>query len=260
MASTVAMCEIALQALSNFDPQKRHAGNGGVGGQIIAGTRPDGSPFVQYELVGSAYGGSAKRDGASGIEVLLSNGHTAPIEILESEYPDARAALRAHPRLGRPGAPSRRALDPARQYEIRTDDAQWTLRGGRHEVPAFGIDGGSPGRVGSAVRNPGTPEAARQPSRFSRVFLKTGDIAAARESRRRRVRRSAQARPFETVLDDVIDGYVSRESAIARLRRRRQAARRRGSRVWTAAVQDVSLFLDRRDRRRFRDRKPAAAR
>jgi N-methylhydantoinase B len=213
MASTVAMCEIALQALSNFAPAKRHAGNGGVGGQIIAWTRPDGSPFVQYELVGSAYGGSAKRDGASGIEVLLSNGHTAPIEIVESEYPTRVKRFELIQDSGGPGL-HRGGLSIRRVYDIRTDDAQWTLRGGRHEVPAFGIDGGKPGRVGSAVRNPDTPEAASQPSRFSRVFLKTGDTA--------RLEKAGgggfgdpRARPFDAVVDDVIDGYVSRASAIA---------------------------------------------
>jgi N-methylhydantoinase B len=213
MASTVAMCEISLQALSNFVPDRRHAGNGGVGGQIIAGTRPDGSAFVQYELVGSAYGGSARRDGASGIEVLLSNGHTAPIEIVESEYPTRIRRFELIPDSGGPGK-HRGGLSIRRVYDIRTDDAQWTLRGGRHEVPAFGIAGGKPGRVGSAIRNPGTPEAASQPSRFSRVFLKTGDIAQLEKAGGGGFG-DPRERPFQAVLDDVLDGYVSRASAIA---------------------------------------------
>jgi N-methylhydantoinase B len=213
MASTVAMAEISLQALSNFVPDRRHAGNGGVGGQMIAGTRPDGSPFVQYELVGSAYGGSARRDGASGIEVLLSNGHTAPIEIVESEYPTRVQRFELIPDSGGPGL-HRGGLSIRRVYDVRTDDAQWTLRGGRHEVPAFGIDGGKPGRVGSAIRNPGKPDAASQPSRFSRVFLKTGDIAQLEKAGGGGFGDPRQ-RAFEQVLEDVIDGYVTRASAIA---------------------------------------------
>ncbi len=216
MASTVAMCEIALQALSNFVPDRRHAGNGGVGGQIIAGTRPDGSAFVQYELVGSAYGGSANGATAPpGIEVLLSNGHTAPIEIIESEYPTRVKRFELIQDSGGPGL-HRGGLSIRRVYEIRTDDAQWTLRGGRHEVPAFGIDGGKPGRVGSAIRNPGTAEEA----------LAAQPLPAASSSLHRR-RRAASRRPAAAgsatrascanlpVADDVLDGYVSRAAAIA---------------------------------------------
>ncbi len=63
-------------------------------------------------------------------------------------------------------------------YEILADGLQWTLRGGRNRVPAFGIDGGGPGRLGRCVRNPRTPEETVLPSRFSNVALNTGDLAA----------------------------------------------------------------------------------
>ena len=172
MASTVAMCEIALQALSHFDAAKRHAGNGGVGGQIIAGTRPDGSPFVQYELVGSAYGGSVGKDGASGISALLTNAQTAPVEILESEYPTRLNCFELIRDSGGTGE-FRGGLAPRREYQILADGLQWTLRGGRNRVPAFGIDGGGPGRLGRCIRNPRRPDEAVLPSRFSNVALNT---------------------------------------------------------------------------------------
>jgi N-methylhydantoinase B len=213
MASCLAIAEATLQALSTFDPSRRHAGNGGIGGQIIAGTRPDGTPFVQYELVGSGYGGSWRNDGASGVDVLLSNGHTAPIEIIESEYPSRLLNFELIRDSGGPGR-HRGGCSIRRKYRILTDDAQWTLRGGRHEVPAFGIDGGKPGRPGAAIRNPGTPEEARQPSRFSRVFFKSGDVALLEKAGGGGFG-DPRERSFEEVLDDVLDGYVSRDAAIA---------------------------------------------
>jgi N-methylhydantoinase B len=213
MASTIALTEASLQALSNFVPARRHAGNGGVGGNSIAGTRPDGTPFVQYELVGSAYGGRAVGDGASAVEVLLSNGRTAPIEVLESEYPSRVERFELIVDSGGPGT-HRGGLAPRRVYRMFTDDAQWTLRGGRHLVPAFGIDGGRAGRCGSATVNPGDAEARKLPSRFSSVRLKTGDIAQLEKAGGGGCGDPLR-RPFGEVLDDVLDGYVSREAAIA---------------------------------------------
>jgi N-methylhydantoinase B len=213
MASAIAVTEAALQALSEFVPERKHAGNGGAGGNSIAGTRPDGTAFVQYELIGSAYGAGAANDGASAVDPLLSNGHTAPVEIIEIEYPTRVLRFELIEDSGGPGT-FRGGLAPRRIYEILTDDAQWTLRGGRHDVPAFGKNGGKPGRLGSCTRNPGTPEATALPSRFSRVLLKTGDIAALEKAGGGGFGEPS-ARRFENVLDDVLDGYVSHAAAIA---------------------------------------------
>jgi N-methylhydantoinase B len=212
MASTIAVTESAIQALSGFVPEKRQAGNGGVGGNSIAGTRADGTSFVQYELIGSAYGGHARGDGASAVDVLLSNGRTAPIEIVETEYPTRVERFDLIQDSGGPGT-FRGGLAPRRIYRILTDDAQWTLRGGRHAVPAFGLEGGKPGRLGSATHDPGTPQARSLPSRFSNVRLRSGDIAALEKAGGGGFG-DPRRRPFERVLDDVLDGYVSRSAAI----------------------------------------------
>jgi N-methylhydantoinase B len=212
MASTIALTEAALQALSGFVPSKRHAGNGGVGGNSIAGTRPDGSAFVQYELIGSAYGGMALRDGASGIEVLLSNGMTAPIEILETEYPTRVERFELIVDSGGAGR-HRGGLAPRRAYRILTDDAQWTLRGGRHLVPAFGNAGGASGRCGNATLNPTGAGERALPSRFSGVRMVAGDVAQLEKAGGGGFG-DPRTRPFDEIVDDVLDGYVSRAAAV----------------------------------------------
>jgi N-methylhydantoinase B len=93
-------------------------------------------------------------------------------------------------------------------------DAQWTLRGGRHEVPAAGTEGGMSGRVGAAIRMGVDGETQRLPSRFSAVRLTAGDVAVLEKAGGGGYG-DPHDRPFERVLDDVLDGYVSRESAIA---------------------------------------------
>jgi N-methylhydantoinase B len=213
MASCMAVAEAALQALAQLVPEKRHANNGGAGGNVFAGTRPeDGSSFIQYELIGSALGANAHGDGASGLSVLLNNAHTAPIEIIESEYPSRVRRFELIQDSGGAGK-FRGGLAPRRHYDILTDDAHWTLRGGRHRLPAFGVDGGAPGSLGRCIRNPGTPDETLLPSRFSNIHLKVGDIAAIEKPGGGGLG-DVRERPFERVLDDVIDGYVSRAAAI----------------------------------------------
>ena len=46
-----------------------------------------GQPSLQYEILGSAYGGGNGNDGASAVAVHTSNLHITPIEILETEFP-----------------------------------------------------------------------------------------------------------------------------------------------------------------------------
>ena len=214
MAATTAITEAMLVALSNFAPLRRMAGNGGVGGISITGKRPGGGAFVQYESIGSAYGGRATSDGVSGIAVLLSNTRCAPVEILESEYPTRVRRFELVRDSGGPGR-YRGGLSPRRVWEILIDDAQLTLRGGKHDAPAAGIDGGADGALGSLVLNAGTPNERRLSSRFSDVKLMAGDLLTLEKAGGAGLG-DPRERPFESVVADVIDGYVSREAAIAR--------------------------------------------
>jgi N-methylhydantoinase B len=212
MASAIALTEAALQAMSGFVPERRHAGNGGVGANSITGKRSDGTTFVQYELIGSAYGGRANGDGASAVDVLLSNGRTAPIEILESEYPtrvERFELIRDSAGAGK----FRGGIAPRRVYRMLAPEAQWTLRGGRHEVPAFGVRGGNRGRIGVALRRTPAGEETRLPSRFSGVRLAANDVAVLEKAGGGGFG-DPRERPFSRVLDDVLDGYVSRDAAI----------------------------------------------
>jgi N-methylhydantoinase B len=213
MASSIAITEASLDALGRFTPDRRIAGNGGVGGFAIGGKRADGSAFVQYESVGSAYGGTGRADGLSGTAVLLSNARTAPIEVLESEYPTRVRRWELVTDSGGPGR-FRGGLAPRRDTEILTDDAQLTLRGGRHEAPAYGREGGEPGRLGALVVNPESDAARALPSRFSGLRLRSGDLVRLEKAGGGGLGDPHQ-RPFEAIVDDVIDGYVTREAALA---------------------------------------------
>ena len=212
MATCTAIVEAMLVALSDFVPQRRMAGNGGVGGISITGRRPAGGNFVQYEPIGSAYGGRASADGVSGIAVLLSNTRAASIEILESEYPTRVRRFELIRDSGGPGR-FRGGLSPRRVWEVLVDDAQLTCRGGKHTIPADGAAGGQPGALGSLTLNAGTPGQKALPSRFSGVRLMCGDVLTLEKAGGGGLG-DPRTRPFVDVLADVIDGYVSRDAAV----------------------------------------------
>lgn len=205
-----AVIEAVIEALGGFDPSRRCARTGGQGGMSIAGRRPDGTAFVQYELIGSAYGGIVGMDGQSG-EATYANAFTAPVEIIETEFPTRLRRFDLIRDCGGPGE-FRGGLSQRRVCEILTDDAVVSLRGGLHKWPAAGRDGGLPGRLGSFTINPETPQARAMPNRFGGVPVRRGDVVALEKAGGGGLG-DPRRRPFAKVLDDVLDGYVSREAA-----------------------------------------------
>jgi len=212
MSTCIALTEACLKALSGFVPQRRMAGVGGFGGTSIGGNRDDGTPFVQYELFGSAYGGRMGSDGPSGTAVLLSNCRTAPIEVLENEFPTRVLRWELIPDSGGAGE-FRGGLASRRRVEILAPSVQVSMRGTGHTVAGFGRDGGRPGRTANCVLNPGTPKEERMPSRFAGAVLRRGEMFQHEKGGGGGLG-DPRKRAFELLVDDVLDGYVSRECAI----------------------------------------------
>ncbi len=212
MASATAVTEAVLQAMNGLVPEKKVAGMGGVGGMVIGGQRRDGSPYVQYELIGSAYGARTGKDGVSGVSILLDNARTAPIEVIETEFP---VRVRRFELIADSGGAGkyRGGLAIRREYGILAPTAQLTLRGGKHVQAPFGVDGGRPGRPGACIVNPGTENEQSLPSRFGGVQLKEGDVLLVEKAGGGGLGLPA-AREFERLVEDVLDGYVSYEAAI----------------------------------------------
>ncbi len=211
--TTNALSTLLLEALSRFDPSRTMAANGGAGGMSIAGKRPDGTQFNQYELIASAWGAIVGKDGSSALTVLHSNTKTAPIEIIENEFPTRLKRVELIRDCGGAGE-FRGGLSARRVYQILTDDAQLALRGGIHRDPPKGELGGLPGKVGSCTLNPGAPGERALPNRFAGVHLKRDDVVWLEKAGGGGLG-DPRKRPYELVLGDVLDGYVSRAAAIA---------------------------------------------
>lgn len=211
MSAACALTEAILAALGAFVPGQRLAATGGVGGLTIGGRRRDGTPFVCYETIGSAYGAHPGGDGCSGVSVLLSNTLTAPIEILESEFPLRLRRFALRPDSGGPGQ-WRGGLGMVREYEILAPEAQLTLRGGKHQLPAEGIDGGRSGGPGALWVTHGG-QTRSHPCRISGVQLESGDLVRLEKAGGGGVGPPA-ARDRKALALDILDGYVSEAAAV----------------------------------------------
>ncbi len=204
------LVDVILEALAHFKPERAIANAGSSSALGIAWTRGRaGQSRMQYEILGSAYGGGMGHDGASATATHLSNLHNTPIEIIESEYPCRITRFGLVPDSGGAGQ-WRGGLSFQREYEL-LEDATVICRFDRTRFPPGGVSGGSPGSRSRFVIRPGTAreEEAPGPGRFEmrageRVMLQSAGGGGYGDRHRRDP--AALAR-------DIAEGYVSAQAA-----------------------------------------------
>src|SRR5262249_49129208 len=165
--------DLILEALGSFKPDRAIAHSGGTGGSLTIAWKGDGweNRGHQYEIFGSAYGASAKGNGASGLTVHISTTLCAPIEILQTE---SRVRITRFELVrGSGGAGKFRGGDCFRRQYHLLRPATVIYRADRSKFPARGIAGGSDGLPSRFVVNPGSPKEVVMPA-SSMVDLQAG--------------------------------------------------------------------------------------
>jgi N-methylhydantoinase B len=211
-AANLKLVDVILEALAPFRPERAVANAGSSGALLISwtnGGRP-GQPSMQYEILGSAYGGGKGNDGASALATHLSNLHITPIEILESEFPCRIFAFDLVTNSGGAGE-FRGGLAFRRSYEL-LQDATVVRRYDRAKFPPNGIAGGKPGGRSRFVIHLGTDKEHETPAsgRYDlhageRFFLQSAGGGGYGDPEKRD--RASLAR-------DMAEGYVSANSAV----------------------------------------------
>jgi N-methylhydantoinase B len=212
MPTALTVAEAVLRGLAPFAPEKRIAGGSGSAALVLGG-RDDQSDraFVHYEIFSGGTGARSGKDGVSATAFHLSNCKTAPIEIIESEFPVRVERFEMIPDSGGAGE-WRGGLGFARDYRILADDVRFSMRTDKHAVAPFGIDMGLPGGNGACIVNPGSSEEKRLPSRFGDYRLRRGDVVRVERPGGGGLGDPVQ-RPVDKVLEDVRQGYVSTQQA-----------------------------------------------
>ena len=172
--ANLKLVDVILEALAPFCPRRATANAGSSGALSISwkgGGRP-GQSTMQYEILGSAYGGGNGNDGASAVATHLSNLHVTPIEILESEFPCRIHGFDMVPDSGGAGQ-FRGGLAFRRTYEL-LQDATVVRRYDRARCPPGGVSGGKPGSPSRFVIRLGTPDE-RETAASGRYELRLGE-------------------------------------------------------------------------------------
>ncbi|HEY2529504.1 MAG TPA: hydantoinase B/oxoprolinase family protein [Xanthobacteraceae bacterium] len=206
-AANLKLVDVILEALAPFRPERAVANAGSSGALLIfwkGGGRP-GQPSLQYEILGSAYGGGKDNDGASAVATHLSNLHVTPIEILETEFPCRITGFDLVTDSGGAGE-FRGGLAFRRTYEL-LQDATVVRRYDRAKFPANGVAGGKPGSRSRFIIRFGAKDEQETPA-SGRYELRAGD---------RLMLQSAggggygdpQKRDRAALARDIAEGYVS---------------------------------------------------
>ncbi|TMJ27015.1 MAG: hydantoinase B/oxoprolinase family protein, partial [Alphaproteobacteria bacterium] len=201
------LVDVILEALAKLYPARAIAHSGSSSALTIAWAKArPGQSSMQYEIMGSAYGGGAGHDGASATATHLSNLHITPIEILESEFPCRITRFEIVADSGGPGR-WRGGLSMQREYEL-LENATVVRRYDKSRFPPAGLDGGKPGGGARFVIRLGTREerATEASGRFEmaagdRFLLQSAAGGGYGDPRQRD--RAALAR-------DMAQGYVTR--------------------------------------------------
>ena len=212
MPTALTVTEAVLKALAPFVPEKRIAGGSGSAALVLGGRdAANHRPFVHYEIFSGGTGARSGKDGVSATAFHLSNCKTAPVEIIESEFP---ARVERFEMISDSGGAGewRGGLGFARDYRILTDDVRFSMRTDKHSVEPWGSDNGLAGGKGSCIIDPGTNEERKLPSRFGDYRLNRTNLL-----RIERPGGGGLGNPFkrsaERVVEDVRQGYVSIDRA-----------------------------------------------
>jgi N-methylhydantoinase B len=204
------LVDVILQALAHFHPARAIAGGGSSSALSIAWAkgRP-GQSSMQYEIMGSAYGGGMGHDGASATATHLSNLHITPIEILESEYPCRIRRFDMVPDTGGAGR-WRGGLSMQREYEL-LEDATVIRRFDKTRFPPNGLDGGEAGHRSRFVIRLGTTDEHETPA-SGRYEMKAGERFLLQTAGGGGYGKPAE-RDRAAIDRDIAEGYVTTDGA-----------------------------------------------
>ena len=157
------LVDVILEALGRFHPARAIANAGSSSALTVAWAKDrSGQSTMQYEIMGSAYGGGTGHDGASATATHLSNLHITPIEILETEFPCRISRFELVPDTGGAGQ-WRGGLSLLREYEL-LQNATVIRRYDKSRFPPTGLAGGKAGCGARFVIRLGTAQEAPMPS------------------------------------------------------------------------------------------------
>ena len=203
--------EATIKALAKAVPGSMMAtSHGQMTHMAVVGVDPrTGKPFVANDLAGGGAGGRPTKDGRDGQDTHLARFMNTPNEMIEHEFPIRVRQYGLVPDSAGAGQ-YRGALGLVRDVEVLVDKATFSRYSDRHKFPVAGAAGGTDGKPGAMVLNPGRENVKLKSKGVDEV--KKGDVV--------RVITpggggygNAYERDVQKVVEDVRNGLVSLDGA-----------------------------------------------
>jgi N-methylhydantoinase B/oxoprolinase/acetone carboxylase alpha subunit len=206
------LTEIIYKALSTVLPERVIAGSGGTPAQmnVFYGRRKDGSPWHSVIIRGGGMGAGKNNDG-NYVFIFPANGANTPVEIFENDTP---LIVERRELITDSGGPGRTRGGLGKREVFRVPDDEYAplppvnlgIQAGRYVYPPEGLFGGKPGRKGAFLVN------GKEGNPYGLTQLVPGDVVTI-DAPGGGGYGDPKERDPELVLNDVIEGYVSLESA-----------------------------------------------
>lgn len=206
------MIELVLKALSQACPDRIPAGQpSDQMNFMMAGHTPRGQVFVTGEASAVGWGALPYADGLNAmVNYMAGDLKNIPAEVEEAKYP-LRVTRRAlEPDSGGPGT-YRGGLALIKEYVPVIPGCRVVVWLERTVTAAWGAEGGLAGRVARCVVDPGGPQEA--------VFTKANHLPVPPGTTVRCYTAGGGGygppwkRPVQMVLEDLLDGYITRAGA-----------------------------------------------
>jgi N-methylhydantoinase B len=206
------LTDVLLEALAKFNPARAVAHSGASSALSIAWSKSrPGQTSQQYEIAGSAYGGGMGYDGATATATHLSNLHTTPIEVLESEFPVRITRFELVPDSAGAGR-WRGGLGMQREYEI-LEDAVVIRRFNKTRFPPKGLADGKHGTRARFIVRVGTDKEYETPA-SARVEMRAGERFILQSAGGGGYGNPADRKPA-AIARDIAEGYVTEAAAVS---------------------------------------------
>ena len=212
MPTALTVAEAIFRAMAPFAPERRIAGGSGSAALVLGGgDATNNRAYVHYEIFSGGTGARSGKDGVSATAFHLSNCKTAPIEIIESEFPTRVERFEMIPDSGGAGHGAAAWVSPATIEFWRTKCASRCVRTSMPSNPGAATTV-TPGAKAPALSIQGLRTQNGFPSRFGDHRLQKDDLLRLERPGGGGLGQSSGASGGKCS-EDVRQGYVSIERA-----------------------------------------------
>ncbi|CAB3394988.1 hydantoinase B/oxoprolinase family protein [Kyrpidia spormannii] len=204
------VADTLMKALGQVVPRQISAGVGNL--KVIAYSGlTNGNYWVYMDIMEGSYGGRFGMDGMDAVDTLYANTRNNPIEDIESHYPLRITRYELQDDVSAPGQ-WRGGIGSVREVQFLADGS-FSVEGDGHKYAPWGFMGGIDGRVGQLLLTTAEGREENLPSKIPNRRAKAGDKLTMTGPCGGGYGDPKKRSP-QQVLSDVLDGYVSKDTAL----------------------------------------------